>query len=479
MSRRRLNPHEVEITGLGPRGTGTGVASDGKPMVVRAAPPGARVLVRPAGRRKGVWKGRRLATIRPPADAVDPPCPAFGLCGGCTLQELALDAQRRHKWERVVQVVAAGLDLTPEALQSRCEVHPVVGAPDGYGYRNKVEFSFGNRQYLSDAAMEAGDPIEGRFLGMHAPGRFDRVVDLEECMLTGPRTREVVRQVREMALGEEAPPPYDARAHTGFWRHLLVREASTGQVLVVVFTAPPAGDDQAEAARALCGALHSAGVTGVAWAVNDGVADVARGEVQRWWGDEVIEERLGSVRYQLSFQSFFQTSTHGAQQLYDVVHEAVGGTHSGTVYDLYCGTGGIGLYLASRGVERVVGIEEVAPAVEDARANAVKNQVEATFVCSKVEDALGQVEACRADVLVVDPPRAGLHPRVTTALAASEAGTLVYVACKPESLARDAAILEAGHYRLTQLWVVDLFPQTGHIEVVAQFRRAPPANDGG
>ncbi|MBX2802674.1 MAG: methyltransferase, partial [Myxococcales bacterium] len=205
----------------------------------------------------------------------------------------------------------------------------------------------------------------------------------------------------------------------------------------------------------------------------DGLADVACGDVARTWGRDHLVERLGPVSVKVGPESFLQTNTAGCVVLYETLAEALGanGTPAGgTLLDLYCGAGSIGLFLASH-FDRVVGLEERQAAVLDARANAERNGVEATFTCAKVEDALHELQD-GADVhVVVDPPRAGLHPKVARTLAAQTPASLTYVACNPASLGRDAAILREGGWRLTDLYTVDLFPQTGHIEMIGGFTR--------
>ncbi len=437
------------------------------------------MAVVPAGRRKGVWKGRRTALVRKPSAYAEPPCPQFGTCGGCLLQELELSAQRAHKQAlalRQIRGAAGDRDVLEGA-----RVHPVRGAPAAYGYRNRVELSFGVQRWVDEAAKAEGAALDGRFLGFHAPGRFDRIVDTPRCWLASDAMNEVIRLVREHALRGDAPPPYDPRDHQGFWRHLLVREAADG-VLAVIYAAPPEGPSQGaeraveRVAEALAGA-----VKGLQWRVNSGVADVARGEVAREWGEPWLEEALGDLRLRIGPEAFLQTNTEGCVVLYDTVAEALAPTVGaaagaglrGTLVDLYCGAGAIGLYLADR-FDRVVGLEEREEAVRDARENAARNQVPATFRVAKVEEALEDLGALldRADGplhLVVDPPRAGLHPKVARRLAEARVASLVYVACHPASLGRDAAILAAGGWRLTDVFTVDLFPQTGHIEMVGRF----------
>lgn len=472
--RRRIEPFETEITHLGPKGVGIGTAPDGKPVHVRGAAPGGRVLVRPQGKRKGRWLGAPMATVRPGPDHVEPQCAVFGLCGGCVLQQLSVPAQRGLKHRFALEQVAAAKE-TPFAIPFR--THPARGSDAGFGYRNKVELSFGSARYMSEAEHAAGVPIDGRFLGMHAPGRFDRVVDSARCELVSDAANRLIAVTRERALAPDAPVPWNVREHTGFWRHLVIREGfRTGELLVALYTASPSSPEDDAAVERLaeaCMATDLGGprLVGLVWGINDGVADVARGVTRRTWGTPTLTERLGTSVFEISPTAFFQTSTDGAEQLYDTIGEALGGG-SATLVDLYCGAGSIGLYLRDR-YQAIVGIEEVEASVENARRNAIANGVtEARFVVAKVEDALGTLDDIAGERhLVVDPPRAGLHPRVARRLATAKADVLVYVACNPASLGRDAELLEEGGWRMTDLWTVDLFPQTGHVEVVGRFIR--------
>ncbi len=451
--RKRLPPFECEIDALTNKGHGLGRSPHG-PVVVRFAPVGGRVAVVPQGRRKGVVLGRRTALVRPPPHAETPRCPQFLRCGGCVLQEMPLAAQRDAKVAWALGVIASVLEDDPV-------VHAVRGAPSAYGYRNKVELSFGARQWVSEADKDRV-PIEGRFLGFHAPGRFDRVVDAPTCALVSDAMNGVIATVRAHALRQDLPPPYDPHTHEGFWRHLRLREAHDG-ILAVVFTT---SGDEAPVAR-LAAALEGQ-VAGFQWHVNDEVADVARGELVRSWGRPWIVERIGHLAVRVGPSSFLQTNTAGCVVLYDTIACALGS--GGTLLDLYCGAGSIGLYLAEH-FERIVGVEEVAAAVADAEANAADNGIEATFTQAKVEDALEAIVGGDDVRIVVDPPRAGLHPRVARRLASTEVPVLIYVACHPASLGRDAAILREGGFRATDVWPVDLFPQTGHLELVARFER--------
>jgi tRNA/tmRNA/rRNA uracil-C5-methylase (TrmA/RlmC/RlmD family) len=273
---------------------------------------------------------------------------------------------------------------------------------------------------------------------------------------------------RQLVLGG-ATELWDVRGHTGFWRHLVLREGD-GEVLVGVYTTTPQNDAQSAEVATLADALLSQGVKGVVWCVNDGVADVATGAERAVFGRPWVGQTLGGITFRLSLHSFFQTSAEGAQVLYDTIREAVGDA-GGVLLDLYCGVGSIGLFLHDR-FDRIVGVEQVEAAVVDARANAERNNVEARFVAAKVEDALAELSTVtERRTLIVDPPRVGLHPKVARALASADAEALIYVACRPGALGRDGAVLAEAGWRLTDLWTVDLFPQTPHIELVGRFVR--------
>lgn len=470
---RRLGPFECEIDELGPRGVGLGTAPDGRRVAIRTAAPGSLLSVVPTARSKGGWTARRLATLRPPPDASTPRCAQFGLCGGCVLQEIGLDAQRHHKTALMTREIAAYIALEGVTISE------VRGDSAAYGYRNKIELSYGPTRWLSEADSDAGLTRDGHFLGFHPPGRFDRVVDCPRCELVSEEVNSVLARVREATLHPDAPPPYDPKTHKGFFRHLLVREAGN-QRLVVLFTASGPEHEPLIERLAQTLSLELTGLaSGVQWRINDGVADVARGDIARAWGSACVEEQLGAVRFQLSATSFFQTSTAGAKILYDTIDEALLGDEAsvgeeapagGTLLDLYCGVGSIGLTLAQR-FDRVVGVEENPESVEDAKQNAARNGITAEFYAGRVEKLLDRIAEGPDIHVVVDPPRAGLHPDVAARIARGHFGSLVYVACNPASLGRDGAIFAASGWRLTRLWPVDLFPQTGHIEVVGRFVR--------
>ncbi len=458
--RRHREPVVVTLDRLEAKHT-SGLDADGTRWKVRGAPVGGTVRAQP-GRKQ---TARRLALEVPAPEGVSPRCPAFGTCGGCQLQEMPLGAQRREKSSLLGRLI--GIEEGEGAT-----LHPVVGVDQAYGYRNKVELSWGTHRFVPEAELEAvrasGAPMKGTFLGFHPPGWFGRIVPLEGCPLATPAMNFVIERIAGLSL----EPAWDTHKHTGTWRHLVIRDAGTlesPKVLVTLVTTSDA--TLAAVERAAASLTDLSFVTGVVWVVTDRVAEVAKGVVRAVLrGTSTLRFSLRGTTLTLPHDGFFQVNTPGAHLLVDTVERALQGASGGTLVDLYCGAGALGLALATP-FDRVIGIEEFAPSIETARANAQANGVNSEWHAGRVEDVLPTLSLDGPLYLVVDPPRAGLHPRAARFLAGLEAESLVYVSCGPASLGRDRQVLEAGGWRLTDVWGVDLFPQTHHTEAVARFVR--------
>lgn len=446
------NPVPVSIDSFGPEGNGSGVDAKGKRWNVRGGAPGSTVAV--GGKPKS---GILLEVLTPAEDAVAPRCAQFVVCGGCQWQHVPLERQRAEKEAALARLLGplGGVD------------HGLVGA-DAYGYRNKVELSFGRLRYMAKAELDTGITREGRFLGMHAPGRFDKVVDAPRCEIMSEAMNAVLARVREDTLGTPWAL-WDPVAHTGFWRHVGLREGRNG-VLVLLFTTT--GDE--EQAAWLAAHAPSWGAAGVLWYETDRPADAAIGTLRAvLHGQDHVVERLGGLTYRLSPTAFFQVNPAGAELLCATVAAAAGS--GSTLIDLYCGTGALGLACA-KSFDRVVGIDVNEASIADAQQNAAANGVDATFLAGEVEKRVAELTALSTDlaarpVVIVDPPRVGLHPAALAFVAGLDAKALVYVACKPSSLLRDGLALIAAGWRCTDRWAVDLFPQTGHVEVVSRWER--------
>lgn len=470
MSRRAKKPPvPVTIDRFDRHGQGEGTDPAGRRWSVRGAPVGATVL---AGLRAGV----RLGMVTPAPDAVEPRCAVFGVCGGCQWQEMPLHRQREEKARMLARLLAP--------LGARDG--GIVGADAAYGYRNKIELTFGVGRYLLADELNTDIPRTGRWLGFHAPGRYDRIVDTPDCALASPAINAVYARVRADALASGLPF-WCPDTHTGFFRNLVLREGSAvdgapAPVLAALYTAP------ADAAQAAWVRAHAPGwgATCVGWFENAASADAAIGTLREVLVDDGqglgIAATLAGVRFTLSPTAFFQVNAAGAERLVAEVRRLLTleppAAGPRVLWDLYCGAGLLGLACAAD-VDAVYGIEAVAAAVDDARVNAARNGVtHATFVAGAVEALLGTLPAPTA--VIVDPPRNGLHAdalRVLAGLAAdpARAPVLIYVACKPSSLLRDGLALQAAGWVCTDHVAVDLFPQTAHVEVVSRWIVPRPA----
>jgi 23S rRNA (uracil1939-C5)-methyltransferase len=449
---RRGDTLELSIEDLAFGGEGVGRA-DGYVVFVRGGLPGDRLRVRLTEARGRFGRAAIEEVLGASPDRVAPPCPYFGQCGGCRLQHLAYPAQLAFKEKQVRDC------LTRLGGVGDFELRPILAAPEPYGYRNKMEFTI------------AGSPPA---IGLHVAERYDVVLDIERCLLQSETMNALLdefrRQVRERAL-----TVWDPHSERGLLRFVMMREGrNTGQAMVNVVASAPDVETLAPVAEALH--ARAPATASVVLNVNAKKASVAVGsEEHLLWGSEHITESLGHVAFQVSANSFFQTNTRQAAQLFSVVEAACELDGTETVLDLYSGTGAISLLLARR-VQAVYGIEVAAAAVADAIRNARANGIDnCTFLAGEVRHVLPDLvrQGVRASVVVADPPRAGFHPKALSALAALAPSRIVYVSCNPSTLARDIGDLLRQGYQLDWVQPVDMFPQTPHIEAVAQLRRPP------
>jgi 23S rRNA (uracil1939-C5)-methyltransferase len=428
---------------------GDGVARhDGFVVFVRRALPGDLVRARVTKVKRGFADAVVDDLLEPSADRVPAPCPHFGACGGCRFQDYRYERQATSKALQVRDALVR-IGRFPEP-----PLDPIVPAASEYHYRNKLEYSFTRTE-------------EGASLGFHRAGRWDEVLPLDVCLLTTELGNAIRETVRDWAR-EERLAAYDQATGEGYLRHLVVREGrNTGQALVLLVTAPGERFDTGYFVDVL---RRFPEVRSIHWAVNDTPAEVTNLPSTLLWGEDAIEEELLGLRFRVRPNAFLQTNTEMAEVLYAAARELAGLTGSETVYDLYCGTGTIGLALAS-GALTVWGVEiseeAVACAIENAELNGVAN---AAFFAGNVGQSLEELRerAGQPDVVVVDPPRAGLAGKALRRTGALGAARIVYVSCNPTTLASDAATLrdEFG-YELVRCRPVDMFPHTPHIESVS------------
>jgi 23S rRNA (uracil1939-C5)-methyltransferase len=390
--------------------------------------------------------------LEPSSLRVEAPCAHYPACGGCRFQDLAYDAQVAAKEEQVRDALRRLGGIAEPPLE------PIVPAEEVFHYRNKLEYSFTQTP-------------AGPALGFHKAGRWDEVLEVEKCWLTTDLGNAVRNAVRDWARAEKLEP-YDQAEHTGYLRHLVLREArNTGQLLVQLVTAAGERFDRDELVEVL---RRFAEVRSIHWAVNESEAEVTNLPTTLLWGDEAIEEELCGLRFRVRPNAFLQTNTAMAERLYGIAREFAALTGDETVYDLYCGIGTIGLVLA-RDALTVWGIdvseESIACALENAGLNEIGN---AAFFAGNVGQSLQELHerSGEPDVVVVDPPRAGLAGKALKRLGEIGAPRIVYVSCNPTTLAGDVKRLADDYgYALLRAKPVDMFPHTPHVETVALLER--------
>ena len=435
----------------------------GKVLFVENAIPGDVVNVGIMKDKKSWAEGRLLKLVEPSPFRIEPFCQHFGVCGGCKWQMLPYSMQLQYKQQQVIDQLKRIGHLELPGMQ------PIIGSPHERHYRNKLEFTFSAQRYLTFEEVQNRDEhyVPEPALGFHAPGLFDKVVAISTCYLQNEPTNLLVNTLR--AYTEERKLPYyDYKAQYGWLRNVIIRVATTGEVLVNLVMHH---EDKAEREGILQHIINKVpGITSLNYTLNPKVNDTIHDlDVICYAGKPFIEEKLENFRFKISPKSFFQTNTYQAEALYRVTREFAGLTGEETLYDLYCGTGSIGIFCSS-GAKKVIGIEVVADAIKDAYENAALNGIDhCAFFAGDVEKVCTDAffaEHGRPDVIITDPPRAGITEKLINQLLKMRAPKVVYVSCNPATQDRDLQLLDAA-YRITRLQPVDMFPHTHHIENVA------------
>jgi 23S rRNA (uracil1939-C5)-methyltransferase len=453
----------VKITGLADKGFCVGKTEEGQVLFVEKVAPGDVVDVRIFKKKKKVLFGAPLKFHQLSEERVEPFCQHFGVCGGCKWQHFAYDGQLREK-ERIVQ----------DAFQRLAKVEvgqwePILGSERTEYYRNKLEYGVANRRWLTEDELHNEDiSNEAHVIGFHKAGAYDKLIQIEHCHLQHGPSNELRNGLRTLAVEMEMPF-FDMRERTGLFRQMMIRTSTLDQCMLVLAFFE---DDQARIQPFLEAVMERFGehITSLFYCINPKVNEYLMDlEMVHFRGAEYMEEALGEVKFQIGPKSFFQTNSHQGKRLYDVAADFAGLTGKENVYDLYTGIGSIALYLAQT-AGHVVGIEEIPEAIEDANRNAQLNGItNATFYAGDVKNILTAEFAekhGKPDVLITDPPRAGMHPKVVNMLLELAAPRLVYVSCNPATQARDLAVLDEK-YRVDRVRPVDMFPHTSHIENVA------------
>lgn len=438
---------------------------DGKVIFIENAIPGDIVNVRLSKNKKDWAEGHITAFQQYSSDRVQPFCAHFGVCGGCRWQMLPYEKQLQYKQQQVEDVLQriGKVQLPP--------LSPILGAPETTLYRNKIEYTFSSKRFLLPGELNNPDITpQQNVAGFHAKGLFDKVVDIDTCHLQQEPTNRLRKAVRDFGLRENLPF-YDVREHRGWLRNLQLRICTTGEImanLIVGYEDQPQIQVLSSLLRQQFPELTTLLVTiNPKW--NDSITGL---EPRVLFGPGYAIEKLEDFRFKIGPKSFFQTNTRQGEQLYRVTREYAELTGRETVYDLYCGTGSIGIFL-SRQAAHIVGVEVIEEAVDDARENAALNGItHSKFFAGDVVDICRDEffsQEGRPDVIVTDPPRAGMHEGLVNKILEIAAPTVVYVSCNPATQARDLHLLDAK-YAVTKVQPVDMFPHTHHIENIVQLK---------
>lgn len=458
---------DVEITDVAAEGNAIARVNDMVVFVPFGAP-GDRVDIKIEKKKKSYAQGRIAAMRRPGDIRVEPPCEHFTVCGGCRWQHLPYDYQLRCKRQQVVDA------LERIAKVGLPEIPATLGSNKIWEYRNKMEYTFSNRCWLTFEQLESGEDFPDRnAAGFHIPGAFDKVLDIGRCHLQADISNRMRRFVKDYGKAH-GMPFYDLRAQSGFLRTMMVRITSTGQIMVLLAV----GEDRPDDLNALLTAFKEAfpEVTSLLYVVNTKVNDTFNDlPVRLFAGKEYIEEEMEGLRFRIGPKSFYQTNSLQAYELYKVVRDFARLTGDELVYDLYTGTGTIANFVSAR-ARKVIGVEYVPEAIEDAKINSAVNGISNTvFYAGDMKDILTDgfiAENGRPDVIIVDPPRAGMHADVIDTILRAEPPVIVYVSCNPATQARDLALLDCK-YTVEAVQPVDMFPHTQHVENVVRLVRRP------
>ncbi|MCM1337379.1 MAG: 23S rRNA (uracil(1939)-C(5))-methyltransferase RlmD [Candidatus Amulumruptor caecigallinarius] len=452
----------VEITGVAAEGKSIARVEDMVVFIPYGAP-GDIADVKLDKKKRSYAEGHIERLVTPSPMRITPRCRHFGTCGGCKWQHLPYDAQLRFKQQ---QVEDALIRIAKVKLPS---ISTIIGSDDIWCYRNKMEYTFSNKKWLTYDQIKSGDiPAVMDAAGFHIPGAFDKVLDIEECHLQDPLGDQLRLFIRDYGIAHGLDF-YDLRANEGLLRTLMIRIASTGETMALMAF----GRDDTEAITRLLDAVRAEfpRLTSLLYVINTKANDTFNDlEVHIHSGREYIEEEMEGLRFRIGPKSFYQTNSHQAHKLYSVARDFAALTGRELVYDLYTGTGTIAQFVA-RNARHVIGIEYVPEAIEDAKLNARVNGLNNTdFLAGDMKDVLTDdfIEANgRPDVMIVDPPRAGMHQDVVDVILRAEPATIVYVSCNPATQARDLALLDAK-YQVEAVQPVDMFPHTHHVENVVK-----------
>nr|WP_199078384.1 23S rRNA (uracil(1939)-C(5))-methyltransferase RlmD [Pedobacter sp. ASV19] len=449
----------LHIIDIAEEGKGVGKA-DELVVFVDKAVPGDVVDVRLTKKKKSFAEAVIEELHTASEFRTDPFCQHFGTCGGCKWQHMQYDAQLKFKHKNVEAALQRLAKVDTTAME------PILGSAENKYYRNKLEYTFSNKRWLEKEDMTEREDLELNALGFHVPGRFDKILDVQHCYLQAEPSNTLRNEVRSYAI-KNGLTFYDLRNHEGNLRNLIIRTSSTGEVMVAVIFAY-AEQDQIDGLMEYL-KVNFKEITSLLYIVNQKKNDtIFDQDVIVYAGRDHIFEEMDGLKFKIGVKSFYQTNSDQAHELYKITREFAGFTGNELVYDLYTGAGTIANFVA-RQVKQVVGVEYVPTAIEDAKFNSALNGIDNTiFYAGDMKDILTAefvTEHGKPDVVITDPPRAGMHTDVVERLLEMEAEKIVYVSCNAATQARDLALLKEK-YAVVRIKPVDMFPHTQHVENV-------------
>ena len=448
---------------------GKGIAKvDGLAVFVPGTAPGDKIKAMITRKKKSFREAKVLELIEPSTVRVEPVCRHADTCGGCTWQHIPYEKQVEYKEQHVRDHIERIAHLSPDIVQ------PIIACDEPLYYRNKMEYSFGTRRWLSEEEIQRDEFVDdsGFAAGLHAPGRYDKILNLQECHLQEKVSYRLLDFVRSYCI-ENDIQAFNTHKNEGFMRHLMIRTSGHRDDLMVNMVTYR---DEPDTVQRLSDKLLEAfpEITTIVNNVNDQPNPTAVGRFEHvLHGPGYIVDKIGDHSFKIHANAFFQTNTKQAEKLYDVARQYAALDNGGHLFDLYCGVGTLSLYMADK-ADKVTGIELVEVAIENARFNAKENGItNVEFVLGDMKDTFNDLfleRTGRPDCVITDPPRSGMHPDVVKRLADLKLKKLVYVSCNPSTMARDLKILK-DVYEVESVQPVDMFPQTYHIEAVARLTR--------
>ncbi len=460
-NKKNIIYENLPITAISSEGYGI-ARLEGKVIFAEGCIPGDVADVKIYKSKSSYEEGKAIAIKTPSTNRVEPFCSHFGTCGGCKWQYAAYTAQLDFK-EEIVK--SAFERIAKVALE---HIEPIVGCDETQYYRNKLEYTFSNKKWLTIEQVESGDEnIVRDACGFHIPGLFDKVVDVEHCYLQGSISNSLRDAIKKYCI-ERKYTFYDIREQKGFLRNLVIKTASTGEVLVMLVL----GEENEKKIKDVMDFIHTnfPTIDSLQYMINtkrnDSTYDL---DAITYKGSSHIVEKMGSKKFKIGAKSFFQTNSKQGNVLYNIIKDFADLKQTDVVYDLYTGVGSIAIYLADD-CNQMIGIEEVKEAINDANQNKLlNNQSNCHFYTGDVKNIINTElyeRHGKPDVIITDPPRSGMHEKVIIELLALETPSIVYVSCNPSTQARDIALL-SEKYEVIKMRPVDMFPHTKHIENVA------------